>query len=52
MKGWDAGGMSQPVDLSAVPYVTGTKTRILKPDFEKKSWKPVADFAAPAALAK
>jgi ABC-type branched-subunit amino acid transport system substrate-binding protein len=52
LKGWDAGGMSQPLDLSTVPYVTGTRTRILKPNVEKKSWDSVAAFAEPASLAK
>lgn len=47
MKGWDAGGMIQPVDLTAFPYVTGTRTRVLKPDMEKKSWQVVADYAEP-----
>ena len=49
---WDAGGILQPVDLSAVPYVTSTRTRILKPDFAKKTWTVVAGWAEPKALAK
>lgn len=49
--GWDAGGMIQPISLSGFPYVAGTKTRVLKPDFEKKSWTVVADYAAPDSLA-
>jgi ABC-type branched-subunit amino acid transport system substrate-binding protein len=47
---WDAGGMIQPVDLSKTPYVTSTRTRILKPDLAAKGWQPVADWAEPAAL--
>jgi ABC-type branched-subunit amino acid transport system substrate-binding protein len=47
---WDAGGMIQPLDMSKVPYVTSTRTRVLAPDFEKKSWRPVGGYAAPAAL--
>jgi branched-chain amino acid transport system substrate-binding protein len=43
--GWDAGGMFQPVSLAGFPYVVGTKTRVLKPDFEKKSWTVAADYA-------
>jgi ABC-type branched-subunit amino acid transport system substrate-binding protein len=50
ISGWDAGGLVPPVDLSKTPYVTGTITRILAPDFENKSWKQVADYAEPAAL--
>lgn len=49
---WDNNGMIQPVDLSKVPYVTSTRTRVLKPDFDKKGWAPVAAFADPASLAK
>jgi ABC-type branched-subunit amino acid transport system substrate-binding protein len=48
--GWNAGGLIQPIDLTKVPYVTGRRTRILAPDFERKSWKPIADWAAPKAL--
>jgi ABC-type branched-subunit amino acid transport system substrate-binding protein len=48
---WEAGGLTQPVDLSKVPYVTSTRTRILAPDIEKKSWKPVAGWAEPKAAA-
>jgi ABC-type branched-subunit amino acid transport system substrate-binding protein len=51
IKGWDAGGISQPVDLTAQPYVTSTRTRILKPVMDKKTWEQVADYAEPAALA-
>jgi len=43
--GWDAGGMFQPLTLSGFPYVVGTKTRVLKPDFESKSWTVAADYA-------
>lgn len=49
LKGFDLGGMIQPIDLSGDPYVVGTNTRILKPDFEKKSWTEVAPYAAPGA---
>jgi ABC-type branched-subunit amino acid transport system substrate-binding protein len=49
---WDAGGLVQPIDLTKVPYVVGTRTRILKPDMAKKSWTKVADWAEPKAMAK
>lgn len=52
LKGWNAGGMIQPVTLEKVPYVTSTSTRILKPDFKNSSWEQVAPYAAPSALAK
>ena len=47
---FDLGGLTQPVDLSKVPYVTATKTRILKPVVDKKTWAPVAPWADPKAL--
>lgn len=47
---FDAHGLLQPISLTKVPYVTSTKTRVLKPDFEKKTWSQVADYAAPVAL--
>jgi ABC-type branched-subunit amino acid transport system substrate-binding protein len=50
MTSWSADGLSQPVDLSKVPYVTSTRTRVLAPDFASKRWKVVADWAAPRAL--
>ena len=48
LKGWSAGGLIQPIDMSATPYVVSTKTRVLKPDFAKKTWSVVADYAAPS----
>ena len=51
IKGWDAGGLTQPVDLTATPYVTSTRTRILKPVMDKKTWEKVTDFAEPKAMA-
>ena len=49
LKKWSAGGLLQPLDMSATPYVVSTKTRILKPDFAKKSWTVAADYAHPSA---
>ncbi len=49
--GWNGGGMVQPVSLKEFPYVTGITTRILKPDFEKKSWTVAADYASPKVMA-
>ncbi len=51
ISGFDAGGLIQPVDLTSVPYTTGTRTRILKPDFAAGSWTVVADYADPKAPA-
>ena len=51
ISGFSAGGMIKPLDLTKFPYETSTTARILKPDFEKKSWTVVSDYAAPTALA-
>lgn len=50
IEGFDAGGLIQKVNLKNMPYVTGEKVRILKPDFEKTSWATVADYAEPSAI--
>lgn len=49
---FDAHQLIQPINLSKVPYVTTTKTRVLKPDFENKTWAAVdaGDWATPAVL--
>ncbi len=43
--GYDLGGMLQPVSYTSLPYVTSTKIRILKPDFEGSTWAEVAPYA-------
>ncbi len=48
---FDAGGLLQPLDLAKFPYQTGTKTRVLRPLFDKKSWELAAPYADPVALA-
>lgn len=48
---WNAGGLVQPISANTFPYVAGTATRVLKPDFEKKSWTVVAPFASPKTSA-
>ncbi|MDP6945846.1 MAG: hypothetical protein QF464_16975, partial [Myxococcota bacterium] len=48
--GWSAGGMIQPISLTQVPYVTGTRTRLNKPDFENRSWTVEADWAEPQSM--
>lgn len=45
LDGYTAGGLIQPISLTEVPYVAGTMTRVLKPDFEAKSWTEVAPYA-------
>ena len=45
--GFDAGGLAQPLSLTKVPYVTGTRTRVLKPDMTNKTWTVEAPYASP-----
>ena len=47
IKDFTAGGMVPPADMTAFPYVVSSKTRVLKPDFTKKTWTVVADYATP-----
>lgn len=49
LAGFDAGGLIQPIDLTGTPYVTSTRTRVLRPDFEHGSWQETAGYAEPAA---
>lgn len=46
---FDAGGLVQPMDLTEVPYVVSTETRVLKPKMEEKTWEVAADYAAPSS---
>lgn len=47
ISGFTAGGMLQPLSYTSIPYPTSVKTRVLKPDFDKKSWTQIADYAEP-----
>ena len=47
---FDADGMIQPLNLAKVPYITGTKARILKPVPKEKSWSVAGDYATPEAF--
>ena len=47
---FDFGGLAQPISLDRFPYVTSTRTRVLKPELAKRTWTVVADFAEPLAL--
>jgi hypothetical protein len=38
------------VTFSTFPYVTGTRTRILRPNLAERSWETVADYAEPSTL--
>lgn len=51
IKSFDSYGLTQPIDLSTFPpYVISTRTRVMKPNFAKKSWTTVGEFASPLAL--
>ncbi len=53
MKDYDTyGATPQPLDFTRFPYVPGIQTRILKPDFDKKSWTVASGYAAPSTLAQ
>jgi ABC-type branched-subunit amino acid transport system substrate-binding protein len=45
---WTAGGMIQPLSLTAFPYEVGTRARVLKPNFETKTWTVAAGYATPS----
>lgn len=52
LKDYDTyGATAAPLDFTRFPYVTGTQTRILKPDFGQRSWTVAAGYAAPSTLA-
>ena len=48
LESWNAGGLIQPIDLTQFPYVTSTRTRVLRPKLEERSWEEVAPYASPA----
>ncbi len=50
IEGWNAGGMIQSATFSTFPYVTGTRTRILRPLMAERSWETVAPYAEPSSL--
>jgi len=47
---WNADGMMQPVNLTTMPYVTGTKVRVLRPIFEKMTWTVASGYATPKTI--
>jgi ABC-type branched-subunit amino acid transport system substrate-binding protein len=48
--GFTGNDILQPISTAKFPYVASTVTRVLKPDFDKKSWTTVAPYAQPAAM--
>lgn len=51
LNAFNAGGMIQTLDLSRVPYRTGTRTRVLKPKMSDHTWEVGADYAEPMKTA-
>lgn len=47
MTAYDAGGMINPIDLSKTPYVVSDQIRILKPDFENRTWTVAMPYGTP-----
>jgi ABC-type branched-subunit amino acid transport system substrate-binding protein len=45
------GAAAQGLDYTQFPYVTGTQTRVLRPDFDKRSWVVAGPYATPSTLA-
>lgn len=53
LKDYDTQGViAESPDFSRVPYAAGTKSRVLKPDFAKRSWIVAGEYAAPTTLKK
>ncbi len=51
-KDYDTQGvLAESPDFTRLPYMAGTQSRILKPDFVKKSWTVAGGYAAPSANA-
>ena len=47
IQGWDMGGLSQPIDLSSMPYEGHRQIRVLRPQMDVGGWEVVSDFAPP-----
>ncbi|MEN0064519.1 MAG: ABC transporter substrate-binding protein [Myxococcota bacterium] len=47
---YDAGGMINPIDLSKTPYQVTDQVRVLKPDFEARSWTVAMPYGAPGTM--
>ena len=51
LKDYDTQGvLAEAPDFTQLPYVAGTQSRVLKPDFEKRSWIVVGGYATPTTL--
>jgi ABC-type branched-subunit amino acid transport system substrate-binding protein len=47
LKGYDAQGLSEPLDVTRFPYEPTRRARILKPKLAERSWQIVAPSAEP-----
>ncbi len=48
LKDYDTQGViAESPDFSKLPYQAGTQSRVLKPDFAKRSWTVAGDYATP-----
>lgn len=46
------GVLAESPDYTRLPYRPGEQSRVLKPDFQAKSWKVVGGYATPSTLVK
>lgn len=52
-KDYDTQGvLAESPDFTQLPYRAGSQSRVLKPDFKKKSWIVAGGYATPSTLAK
>ncbi len=49
---YDVQGLSQPIDMTKLPYVPATRSRVLKPKLAEKTWEVVAPYAEPQSAQK
>lgn len=51
LAGYDPGGaIAGAPDFTRLPYVAGTRSRVLKPDFARASWTVAGEYATPSTL--
>lgn len=51
LKDYDGQGvLAEAPDFTKLPYRTGSKSRVLKPDFARRTWTVAGDYATPTTL--
>lgn len=50
IRNYDGGGLFQPLSYHHLPYVTGTRARVLKPDAAAGRWEVVSEYRDPATI--